>query len=61
MSLPVFHLCPAFQQERDFRFATDQRRESSWLNNIQATGGPTFLEDAVHVDGLSDTTECLFP
>src|SRR2546427_90867 len=37
--MPSFDLLPAFQQERDFRFSTHQRCESSWLSHIKATGG----------------------
>src|SRR5215471_16136734 len=60
--LPVtfFDLCPTFQKQRDFRLSTDQGCKSSWLSNIQATGGTTLAQDAVHVDGLSHTSECLF-
>jgi hypothetical protein len=54
-----FDLLPPFQKQRDFRLSTDQRCESSWLSNIQATLSTTFLEDSVHVDGLSYTSECL--
>src|SRR5215831_2050701 len=52
-------LLPAFQQECDFRLSTDQRCESSWLSNIETPPGSTFLEDAVHVDGRSHTSERL--
>ena len=57
--MPSFRLCPAFLEERDFRFSTDQRCESSGLSHIKATGGTTLTEDAIHVDGLSHASECL--
>jgi hypothetical protein len=54
-------LLPPFKEQRDFRFTTDQRREASWLSNIETPPSATFLEDAVHVDGLSYPSECLCP
>ena len=50
-------LLPPFQKERDFRFATNQRCESSWLNNIQATGDPTCFEYSVHLERLGHPSE----
>ena len=52
-------LFPAFQEQRDFRFATNQRCQSSGLRHIETPSGSTFLEDAVHVDGLSHTSKRL--
>jgi hypothetical protein len=52
-------LLPPFQEERDFRFSTDQRCQSSGHSNIKTPPGSTVLEDAVHVDGLSYTSEDL--
>ena len=60
MPLSVFDLCPAFQEERDLRFATDQRCESSDHSHIETPPGSTFLEDAVDGDGRSHTSEGLF-
>src|SRR5438093_5276886 len=59
MSVPSFHLCPALQQERDFRLPTDQRGQSSGHRYIETPPGSTFVEDLVHVDGLSHTSEGL--
>jgi hypothetical protein len=57
--VPIFDLCPTFQEKRDFRFPTDQRRESSWMSNIKATCGSTLAEHLVDVHGLSDATQGL--
>jgi len=57
--VPIFDLCPTFQEKRDFRFPTDQRRESSWLSNIQSAIDTTFTQDAVHCNRLSNTSERL--
>ena len=59
LPLTSFDLLPTFQEERDFGFSTDQRCQSSGLRHIETPSGSTFLEDAVHVDGLSDTSERL--
>jgi len=40
--------------------STDQRCQSSGHSHIETPPGATFLEDAVHVDGLSYTSEGLF-
>src|SRR6516162_3825826 len=53
-------LLPPFKEQGDFRLSTDQRRESSGLSHIQATGGTTLTQDAVYSDRLSNTSECLF-
>src|SRR5262245_40021953 len=52
-------LLPPFKEQRDLRFTTDQRREASWLSHIETPPCFTFLEDAVHVDGRSHTSERL--
>ena len=57
--MTCFDLFPPFQEERDFRFATDQRCESSGLSHIQATLGTTLAQDAVDRDRLSNTSQCL--
>src|SRR5215813_6691555 len=59
MSLPSFDLPPTLQEYTDLLFSTDQGCESSGLHNIETPPGSTFLEDAVHVDRLSHTSECL--
>jgi hypothetical protein len=59
VSVPSFDLLPPFHEETDFLLATDQGCESSGCSHIETPPGSTFLEDAVHVDGLRDTSECL--
>ena len=59
MSVSSFDLLPTLYEQPYFLLPTDQRCQSSWLSHIQATGGPTFLEDAVYVEGLSETSEGL--
>src|SRR6516165_11417341 len=59
--LPSFHLSPTFQKQADFLFSTHQRCQSSGLSHIKATGGTTFLEDTVHMEGLRHTSKCLSP
>ena len=57
LSLPSFRLLPAFQEQRDFRFSTDQRCESSgsaissrlWHHSPQALG--TRGEAQPHLGG----------
>src|SRR5215470_1731599 len=55
-----FDLLPPFQEETNFLLATNQRCESSSHRNIETLSGSAFLEDAIHVDGFSHTSECLF-
>src|SRR5215831_8894937 len=55
--MSCLRLLPPFQEQRDFRFATDQRCESSWLSNIKATGDPTRTEHVVYAHGLGHTTQ----
>src|SRR5262245_20703195 len=57
--MSCLRLLPPFQEQRDFRFSTDQRCESSCLCHIKATGGTTLTEHVIHVDGLSNASECL--
>src|SRR5262245_61918417 len=59
LSVPSFALCPPFQQQRDLRFSTDQRCESSWLSHLKATGGTTLAQNTVHSDRLSNPSQCL--
>src|SRR5215470_9233949 len=59
LPVTIFDLCPTFQKQRDFRLSTDQGCESSGVSNIKTPPGSTFLEDAVHLDGLSDTSKRL--
>src|SRR5262249_14578949 len=47
------------EQERDFRFSTHKRCQPSCLSHIETPPGSTFLEDVVHVDGFSNTSERL--
>src|SRR5215813_10091275 len=54
-----FDLVPAFQEYTDLLFSTHQRGESSWLSNIQATGGTALAEHVVYVHGLADATQRL--
>jgi hypothetical protein len=58
--LTVFDLCPTFKEEDDFRLSTDQRCQSSGCSHIETPPSATFLEDAVHVDGLSHTSKRVF-
>src|SRR5262249_20568478 len=43
-----------------FRFSPDQRCQSSGLSHIETPPRATFLEDAVHVEGLSHTSKRVF-
>src|SRR5690242_17884569 len=49
LPLSTLGLLPTFQQKRDFRFATDQRCQSSWLRHLQATSDTTLTQDVVEV------------
>src|SRR5262249_8892647 len=60
VSVPSFDLLPPCQKERDSRFSTPQRCQSSGHRHIETPSGSTFLEDSIHGDGLSDTSECLY-
>src|SRR5262249_16484219 len=55
--MPSFHLCPTLLEERDFRFATDQRREASGLSHLKATGGPTLTKHVVEAHGLGNAPQ----
>jgi hypothetical protein len=57
--MSCLRLLPPFQEQRDFRLSTHQRRESSGLSNIKATGGTTLAEHVVYVYGLGDATQVL--
>jgi hypothetical protein len=57
--MSCFDLLPPFQEEGDFGFSPDERGESSRHRHIETPSGSAFLEDAVHVDRLSHTSECL--
>src|SRR5438093_12972363 len=57
--MTIFGLLPPLKEEGDFGFSPNERCESSGLRNIKATGGTIFLEDAVHVEGLSHPSERL--
>ena len=59
MSLSVFDLVPAFQEYTNLLFSTDQGCQSPGCSHIETPSGSTFLEDAVHVDRLRDTSEGL--
>jgi len=54
-----FDLLPPFQEQRDFRFSTDQGCESSWLRHLKATGGTALTQDLVHGERFSYTSERL--
>jgi hypothetical protein len=60
MSVSSFDLLPTFQEKRDFRLPTHQRCETSWLSHIQSAIDPTFAEDAIYSDRLSNPSECLY-
>src|SRR5262245_22371190 len=57
--MPGSDLPPPFQKQCDFRFSTDQGCQSPSSCHIETPSGSTFLEDAIHVDGLRDTSERL--
>jgi hypothetical protein len=59
VSVPSFDLVPAFQEYADLLFSTDQRCQSSGHSHIETPPASTFLEDAVHVEGLSHTSKRL--
>jgi hypothetical protein len=48
---------PPFEEEDDFGFSTNQRRESSGLSHIQATGDTTLTQHVIDVYGLGDATQ----
>src|SRR5262245_31816773 len=52
-------LLPPFQEETHFLLSTDERRESSGLRHIQATGGTTLPKHLIDSNGLRDTSERL--
>ena len=56
VSLPSFDVLPTFQQERDFRFATDQRCEPMPTDNIQAVVGTTVAQDTIESHSTRDTS-----
>jgi len=57
LPVPCFGLLPAFYQESDFGFATDQGCEASGLSHLKATGGATLTEHVVEAHGLGDATQ----
>src|SRR6266511_4001840 len=59
MALAVFHLCPAFEEESDFRFSTKQRCESTSAHDVQSNVDATFSVNSVHGNRLRNTSECL--
>jgi len=58
--LTSFDLLPTLYKQSYFLLPTDQRCQSSGVSNIETPPGSTFLEDVVHVDGLSHTSEGLY-
>src|SRR5882724_5745244 len=52
-------LLPPFKEQRNFRLPTNQRRESSWLSHIKATGGTTLAEHVIDAHGLGNATQGL--
>jgi hypothetical protein len=56
-----FDLLPTFQEKGDFGFSPHQRGQASRHRHIETPPGSTFLEDAVHVDRLSHTSQWLAP
>src|SRR5262249_28075163 len=59
LPLSTLSLRPTFLEECDFGFSTDQRCQPSRHRHIETPPGSTCLKDAVHVDGLSHTSERL--
>jgi hypothetical protein len=57
--VPSFYLLPTFKEEGDFGFSTDQGCQSSGHRHIETPPGSTFLEDSIHGDRLSHTSEGL--
>src|SRR5215468_9311749 len=53
-------LRPPFQEQRDFRFTPDQRREASWLRHLQATGSPALTEHVIEAPGLGDPPQGVY-
>src|SRR5215471_14358409 len=52
-------LLPPVKEQGDFRVPTDQRGESSWLRDIQATRRPTRTEYMIDAHGLSHPSQRL--
>src|SRR2546425_13077114 len=59
MPLTSFGLFPTLQEQPNFLLPADQRCQSPGCSHIETPPGSTFLEDAVHVEGLSHTSERL--
>src|SRR5436190_4494213 len=59
LTLPSFHLLPALNEQSDFLLPTNQRCQSPGHRHVETPPSATFLEDAVHLDGLSHTSQRL--
>src|SRR2546430_13043617 len=54
-------LLPTLYEQSYFLLPTDQWCQSPGCSHIETPPGSTFLEDSIHVDGLSHTSERLCP
>src|SRR5262249_15401999 len=52
-------LFPAFQEEPNFLLSPDQGGQAPGRSHIETSSSATFLEDTVHVEGLSNASERL--